>query len=330
MQLCRRDFVASTFAALATAPLLTGRALASGSLESTSLVNGFSAGGTADLMCRWVAPKLVPGFATTAITDNRPGAAGQIAVSYVKGRPADGKSILVTPTSMLTIYPHIYSKLAYDWRQDLTPVSLGSVFQYGLAVGPGVPPEIKTVGDFLAWTRKSDNNANYGSPGAGTTAHFIGTLLGEGAGVKLQHVAYRGGQLAMLDLLGGNVSSVIAPVGTLLQHVSDRKVRVLAVAAAQRSSFAPGVPTFAEQGIAGMEHEEWFGFFLPAKAPQELVQRLNGELRSALKSPDVVRGIGEQGLKATSSSPDELASILNTDMNKWGPIVRKIGFRADS
>jgi hypothetical protein len=91
--------------------------------------------GTADLMCRWVAPKLVPGFARTAITENRPGAACQIAVSYVKGRSADGKTILVTPTSMLTIYPHIYNKLAYDWRQDLTPVSLGCVFQYGLAVG---------------------------------------------------------------------------------------------------------------------------------------------------------------------------------------------------
>jgi tripartite-type tricarboxylate transporter receptor subunit TctC len=310
--------------------MLAGRALASAPLDSTSLVNGFAAGGTADLLCRWVAPKLVPDYAKTAITDNRTGAAGQIAVSYVKGRPADGSAILVTPTSMLTIYPHIYSKLAYDWRQDLTPVSLGCVFEYGLAVGPAVPPEIKSAGDFLVWARKNEKNANYGSPGAGTTAHFIGTLLGETAGVKLQHIAYRGGQPAMLDLLGGTVSSVIAPVGTLLQHVSGGKVKVLAVASAQRSSFAPNVPTFAEQGIAGLDHKEWFGFFLPANAPQQLVQRLNGELRNALKSPDVVSGVGEQGLKAMASSPEELASILRADMNKWAPIVRKVGFRADS
>lgn len=330
MQLTRRNFTA--WVASAALPPLAGglHAQTAIPMESTSLVNGFAAGGTADLMCRWVAPKLVPSFARSAITDNKSGAGGQLAVTYVKGRPADGSSILLTPTSMLTIYPHIYKKLAYDWQQDLTCVSLACVFQYGIAVGPGVPNGVKTLKDFLVWVRANEKSANYGSPGAGTTAHFIGTLLGESAGVRLQHVAYRGGQPAMLDLISGNVSSVIAPLGTLLQHVQGGKVRVLAVASNERSAFAPDVPTFSEQGVPGMAHEEWFGFFLPAKAPQELVAKLNADLRNALKSPEVIKGVAEQGLVARSSSPEELRTILRQDMNKWGPIIRKIGFTADS
>ena len=299
-------------------------------VETTSLVCGFAAGGTADIMCRWVARKLAPGFARTVVTDNRTGAGGQIAVSYVKGRPADGAAVLMTPTSMLTIYPHIYKKLPYDPIADLTPVSLACVFEYGLAVGPAVPSEIRNVQDFLAWARTNPNGANYGSPGAGTTAHFVGTLLGDSASVRLQHLAYRGGQPAMLDLISGNISSVIAPVGTLNLHVPSGKARILAVASSARSSFAPQVPTFKEQGFADLAHDEWFGFFLPARAPKDLVAQLNAELKSALAAQDVIDGVAEQGLKAMSSRPEQLGRLVADDMAKWAPIVRKIGFSADS
>jgi len=318
---------------LAASPLLipTARsAFAFQALESTSLICGFAAGGTADTMCRKVSPRLSPGYAKVAFTDNRTGAGGQIAITYVKGRPADGTSVLMTPTSMLTIYPHIYKRLAYDPAVDITPVSLGCVFNYGFAVGPTVPASVRTAPEFLEWAKAHPEGANYGSPGAGTTAHFIGNLLGQSAGIDMRHAAYRGTQPAMLDLLGGNVSAVFGPVGDISQHLATGKVRILAVSAEKRSRFAPSVPTFAEQGLKDMAHTEWFGFYLPAKAPRELVDRLNAELRSALATQSVIDGLATFGLEAMSSSSDELRSLVAKDTIKWSSIVKNAGFTVES
>jgi len=311
-------------------PAVSRAALPIQSLDITTLVCGFAAGGTADTMCRRVAPKLSPGFAKVATTDNRTGAAGQIAITYVKGRVPDGSGILMSPTSMLTIYPHIYKRLPYEPLVDLTPVSLACVFNYGFVVGPSVPLSVKSVPEFLAWAKANPDDANYGSPGAGTTAHFIGTLLGKSAGIEMRHIAYRGTQPAMLDLLGGNVSAVIGPVGDINQHVPTGKVRILGVSAEKRSRFAPGVPTLAEQGLKNLAHTEWFAFFLPAKAPADLVERLNAELKVALASPEVIEGVGTFGLEAMSSTPAELAALLTRDRAKWGPIVTSVGFTTES
>ena len=299
-------------------------------IETASIITGFAAGGTSDNICRRIALKLAPDFAKTVVVENRTGAGGQIAIGYVKGRPADGTAILQTPTSMLTIYPHIYKKLPYDFATDLTPVSLGCSFDFGFAVGPSVPASVKTVPDFLAWAKANPTGANFGSPAAGSTPHFIGALLGKGAGVELKHAAYRGTQPAMLDLLGGNVSAVSGPVGDITQHLASGKVRILGVSGEKRSRFAPDVPTFGEQGIPDMAHSEWFAFFLPAKASPELVARLNASMRAALASQDVIDGLGTFGLEAMSSSPEELMALLKKDTAKWGPIVKKVGFTAEA
>jgi len=264
-----------------------------------------------------------------AVVENRTGAGGQIAIGYIKGRPADGSAILQTPTSMLTIYPHIYKKLPYDPQADLTPVSLGCAFDFGFAVGPSVPASVKTVPEFLAWAKANPNGANFGSPAAGSTPHFIGALLGKSGGVELKHAAYRGTQPAMLDLLGGNISAVSGPIGDITQHLPSGKVRILGVSGAKRSRFAPDVPTFGEQGIANMAHSEWFAFFLPAKASPELVARLNTAMKHALASKDVIDGLGTFGLEAMSSTPTELADLIKKDTAKWGPIVKEVGFTAE-
>ena len=299
-------------------------------LETANIITGFAAGGTSDNICRRIALKLAPDFAKTVVVENRTGAGGQIASGYVKGRPADGTAILQTPTSMLTIYPHIYKKLPYDFATDLTPVSLGCSFDFGFAVGPSVPATVKTVPDFLAWAKANPAGANFGSPAAGSTPHFIGALLGKGAGVELKHAAYRGTQPAMLDLLGGNVSAVSGPVGDITQHLASGKVRILGVSGEKRSRFAPDVPTFGEQGIPDMAHSEWFAFFLPARAAPELVARLNASMRAALASKDVIDGLGTFGLEAMASSPEELMALLKKDTAKWGPIVKKVGFTAEA
>jgi len=304
-------------------------AQATTNIETATIVTGFAAGGTSDTTCRRLATKLGGDYAKTVVVENRTGAGGQIAVGYVKGKPADGSTILQTPTSILTIYPHIYKKLPYDPMVDITPVSLACIFDFGFAVGPAVPASVKSVPEFLAWAKANPASANYGSPAAGSTPHFIGALLGKKGGVELKHAAYRGTQPAMLDLLGGNISAVSGPIGDITQHLPTGKVRILGVSGAKRSRFAPEVPTFGEQGLKDMAHSEWFAFFLPAKASPELVAKLNTAMKNALAQKDVIDGLGTFGLEAMSSTPAELTELLKKDTAKWAPIVKEVGFTAE-
>jgi tripartite-type tricarboxylate transporter receptor subunit TctC len=298
--------------------------------ESVRIVTGFTPGGTSDTICRRVAEKLRPGYARNAQVENRTGAGGQIAVTAMKSAAADGATILQTPMSMLGIYPHIYRKLPYDPFADVTPVSQGAVFDFGFAVGPQVPAGVKGIADFLAWCKANPAMATFGSPAAGSTPHFIGALIGRTSGVELRHAAYRGTQPAILEMMGGQVAAVCGPVGEFTQHIAGGKCRLLATSGAQRNKFAPTTPTLVEQGLNDFVYNEWFGFYLPAKADPEVVRRLNSALVTALASPDLVAGLETVGLEARSSTPAELARLLQVDHARWGPLVKAIGFTAES
>ena len=328
MSFSRRQIIQSASASALLASI--GSAAWGQTFETARVITGFAAGGTSDTLCRRIATKLSPDYAKTAVVENKTGAGGQIAVQYVKSAAPDGMTILQTPTSILTIYPHIFKKLPYEPLVDLTPVSLACVFDFGFAVGPAVPLNIKTVPEFLIWAKANPAGANFGSPAAGSTPHFIGALLGKSAGVDLKHAAYRGTQPAMLDLLGGNISAVSGPIGDITQHLPTGRVRILGVSGAKRSRFAPDVATFAEQGLKDMTHSEWFAFLLPAKAPLDVVTRLNTAMKTALAQKDVIDGLGAFGLEAQWSSPAELADLLKKDTAKWAPIVKAVGFTADA
>lgn len=329
MSFTRRQILQTTSASALMASLGQNVFAQAMNIETATIVTGFAAGGTSDTTCRRLATRLSPEYAKTVVVENRTGAGGQIAVSYVKSRPADGSTILQTPTSILTIYPHIYKKLPYDPMVDITPVSLACIFDFGFAVGPAVPASVKSVPEFLAWAKANPAGANFGSPAAGSTPHFIGALLGQKGGVELKHAAYRGTQPAMLDLLGSNISAVSGPIGDITQHLLSGKVRILGVSGSKRSRFAPDVPTFGEQGIKDMAHSEWFAFFLPAKASPELVAKLNTAMKNALAQKDVIDGLGTFGLEAMSSTPAELIELLKKDTAKWAPIVKEVGFTAE-
>ncbi|MDR6854670.1 Bug family tripartite tricarboxylate transporter substrate binding protein [Variovorax guangxiensis] len=330
MTITRRHLLQTTGASALLASLGQQAFAQAQPLETARLITGFAAGGTSDTLCRRVASRLQPDYGKAVVVENRTGAGGQIAVTYVKGQPADGATILQTPTSILTIYPHIYKKLPYDPLVDLTPLTIACQFDFGFAVGPAVPASVKSVPEFLAWAKTNPAGANYGSPAAGSTPHFIGALLGKNAGVDLKHAAYRGTQPAMLDLLGGNVAAVSGPIGDITQHLASGKVRILGVSGAKRSRFAPDVPTFEEQGIKNVTHSEWFAFLLPAKASPEVVARANAAMKTALAQKDVIDGLGTFGLEAMSSSPQELTELLKKDTAKWAPIVKQIGFTAEN
>jgi len=310
---------------------LPGRARAQAPIDSVRIVTGFPPGGTSDLICRRVADRLRGSYARASVVDNKPGAGGQLAIEQMKIAPADGSVILQTPASMLMIYPHIYRKLNYNPFEDVTPVSLGCTFAFGLGVGPQVPASVRNVPDFVAWCKANPDKANFGSPAAGSVPHFLlSAMLEKATGVEIKHIPFRGSQAAILDMIGGQIAAVSAPEGEFLQHVKAGKVRLLATSGQQRSRFAPDVPTYVEQGYRDVAAREWFGFFLPGKPSAEVLQRTNAALRTALASLEVVEGLAIMALEAQSSSPGELANMLKADYERWGPIVKSIGFTADS
>ena len=300
------------------------------SIETAKIVVGFAPGGTVDTLARRVASKLTGSYAKAVVVENRAGAGGQIAISALKALAPDGAALLATPMSMLGIYPHTYKKLPYDPVADLTPVSLGVVFDMGFAVGPQVPASVKTVAEFLEWCKANPTNANFGSPAPGSVPHFVGELIGRAGKVELRHIGFRGSQPAILDLIGGQIAAVSAPVGEFLPHLPGGKVRLLTTTGAVRNKFAPNVPTLVEQGFNDLVFGEWFGFYLPGKASAEVLQKANAAVRAALASPDVIEGLASMGLEAKSSSPAELAARLKSDSDKWKPIVKAIGFTAES
>ncbi len=299
-------------------------------LEQARILCGFPAGSTIDVVARRVADKLAAaGYAKSVLVDNRTGAGGQLAVSATKGQSADGSVILITPMSILGIYPHTYKKLPYDAATDLTPVSNGTSFDYGFAVGPAVPDSVKTIPEFMAWAKANPTKASVGSPAPGSTLHFSALMLGRSSGVELTHIGFRGSQAGIQDLLGGQLPAMSSPLGEFLRHAPGGKLRILGTSGAKRSRFTPNVPTYAEQGYKDMTYSEWYGFFLPAKASGETVNRLNAALRDALKAPDVVEALYGFGLEPNASSPTELGATLKADTDRWAPIVKSIGFTAD-
>ena len=324
----RRHFVLSAAAGIAA--LAQPLARAQGLPERATILAGFAPGGTVDVTARRVADKLRDTLAKVVVVENRAGAGGQIALSALKTAPADGLTLLVTPMSMLGIYPHTYKKLPYDPVADFQPVSQAVRFDFGFAVGPMVPAGVKTLTDFVAWCKANPRDANFGSPAAGSVPHFTAELFGRAAGIDLKHVPYRGTQPAITDLIGGTVAAVSGPVGEFLQHLPGGKVRLLATSGAARSKFAPAVPTYAEQGFKDIVFDEWFGIFMPAKVPADALNRAASALRGALAAPDLVDALASMGLEARPSTPAELAALLKKDSERWAPLIKSIGFTADS
>ena len=330
MSISRRD-VLQMAAVSSLLNVASQQAWAQAQIETLKIITGFPPGGTSDAICRRVSEKIAPSsYAKAAFVENKTGAGGQIAIQFVRNAPADGATVLQTPMSMLGIYPHIYKKLPYDPVGDLAPVSLGAVFDFGFAVGPMVPESVKNIPDFLNWCKANPMLANFGSPAAGSTPHFIGALLGKHANIDLKHVAFRGTQPAILDMIGGQIAAVSGPIGEFTQHVQAGKCRLLAASGAKRSQFAPNTPTLVEQGLKGFVYDEWFGFYVPAKTPTDVSARLNAAMRTAVAAPETVNGLALMGLVAQSSTPAELATRLKSDTDLWAPLIKSIGFTADA
>ena len=327
----RREFHKAALSVAALGALRPFDALAQ-AIDQVKIFYGFPAGSAGDGVARRVGEKLAGSAYTknTGIVENKPGAGGRIALDSLKSAPADGSTLALSPWSALAIYPHIYSKLSYDPIKDFVPVSIAAVMHHGLAVGPLVPASVKTVKDFLVWAKANPKDASYGSPAAGSTPHFIGALLGINNGVELKHVPYRGSVPGVTDVVGGQLASMVTPSGDFLQYHRAGRLRLLATSGKERSPFSPEVATFAEQGFAELTTEEWFGFYAPAKTPASVVASANAAINAALKEKSVIDSLAITGLIARGSTIEEMAASQKTESDRWGPLVKKIGFTAES
>lgn len=301
-------------------------------LDQVRIFYGFPAGSAGDSVARRIGEKMAGSAYTkaAAIVENRPGAGGRIALEALKAAPADGSALALSPFSCTAIYPHIFTKLSYDPARDFVPVSIAAIIHHGLAVGPMVPAGITNVKDFLAWAKTNPKDANFGSPGAGSTPHFIGALLGLSSGVDLKHVPYRGSVPGVTDVVGGQIAAMVTPSGDFLANHKAGKLRLIATSGRQRSPFSPEVATFAEQGFAELTTEEWFGFYAPARTPANLVAAANAAINAALKDKLVIDSLGNVGLIAQGSTPEAMGKSERDESARWQPLVKRIGFTADS
>lgn len=300
-------------------------------LDQVKIYYGFPAGSAGDSVARRVAEKLggTPYSKNPGYVENKPGAGGRIAVESLKTAPADGSVLTLAPVSALSVYPYIYPKLAYK-QTDVAPVSIGAIMFHGLAIGPAVPAEVKTLKDFLAWAKANPDQASYGSPGAGSMPHLLGALLGLRAGVDLKHVPYRGTVPSITDLVGGQIAAAMNPSGDYLQYMKAGRVRVVATSGKARSPYLPDVPTFTELGYPDVTVEEWFGFYAPAKTPAATVASASTAINTALKDKAVVDSLAVVGLVAHGSTPQAMAADQKAEFERWGPLVKQIGFTAES
>jgi tripartite-type tricarboxylate transporter receptor subunit TctC len=300
--------------------------------EQPKILYGFPAGSAGDIVARRVAERM-GGSAyarNPAIVENRPGAGGRIALDGLKAAPADGSVLCMTPFSTTAIYPHVYKKLSYDPVADFTPVSISSVMHHGLAVGPVVPASVTNVREFIVWAKANPTLANFGSPAAGSTPHFIGALLALSQNFEFKHVPYRGSIPGITDVVGGQIAAMITPAGDFLANHKAGKLRLLATSGRARLPFAADVATFAEQGFGELTVEEWFGFYAPAKTPAAVVAAANAAITQALKDKAIVDSLAILGLVAQGSTPEEMGRSQRVEFERWGPLVKRIGFTADS
>lgn len=323
----RRQF--GVTAGAAAASVYSAHVLAQ-TLETARIIVGFAPGGTTDTIARRLAESIRERYARTVTVENRPGAGGQIAVNTVKNANPDGQTILITPMSMMVVYPHIYRTLQYDPVADFAPVSMAATFDHAFAVGPAVHPSVQTVPEFLIWAKSNPSQQNFGSPAAGSVPHFLGELLGRSASMNLKHVPFPGTQPAVLSMLGGHIPAVSGPVGEFLQQTAAGRIRIIGTSGARRNRFAPNVPTYAEQGIQGVTTSEWFAAYMPVRTPADVVQRANAAIQAALGTQPVVDGFAAMGLEVSPTTGAVLAQRQKADTDRWAPIIRQIGFTADS
>ena len=285
-------------------------------------------GGPLDIMARAIGQKLTGAMGQPVVIDNKPGAGGNIGADIAAKSAADGYTILMGAVATHAINPTLYPKIPYDPVKDFTPVALVAIVPNVLVVNPALL--VISVKELIDLARARPGYLNFASGSTGSTGHLAGELFNALAGVHMVHIPYKGGAPAMADLLAGQVQLMFDNLANSLPQVRGGKLRALAVTTAQRSAFAPELPTLAEAGVAGFDLTTWFGIFLPGNAPRDIVSRLYGEIVRALNAPDMRERLGNMGAAAPAgNTPENFALFIGQEFDKYARLIKATGAKVE-
>ena len=291
------------------------------------LISPYASGGGSDTLARILGQKLYEAWGQPVVVENRPGAAGTLGAETVARATADGYTLLVTPSAVLTINPHLYAKLRYDTFKDFIPVTMASNSPYLLVVHPKIPAS--SVKELIAYAKMNPGKMNYSSSGNGSSTHLAGVLFNNMAGVEIVHIPYKGAAPAIVDLLAGNIQMRFSSVVPVLPHVRSGRLRGIAISSPKRYGPLPDMPTIAESGLPGYAVESFYAVVAPAHTPRAIVSKINAEVVRNLRSPEVAAHMAADGAEVIGSSPEELAKALRDDYARWAQPVKDSGARAD-
>jgi tripartite-type tricarboxylate transporter receptor subunit TctC len=285
----------------------------------------FPPGGGNDIMARVVGQKLTESFGVQVVIDNRAGAGGNIGAETAAHAVPDGYTLFLGGVGSHGINPAIQAKLPYDPVRDFAPVSLIASAPLLAVVHPSVPA--KSIGDLIKLARARPGQLNFASSGVGTIGHLSAELLNAMAGIRIEHVPYKGTGPALTDLLGGQVQLMFNSAVSMLPQVRTGKLRALAVTSAKRLAALPEMPTVAESGVPGYEAASWYGVFVPAGTARPTIEKLSGEVVRITRAPDVRERLLADGAEPAGMSPAEFAAFIQRELARWAKVVREAGIK---
>jgi len=292
------------------------------------MVIPFPAGGATDIIGRTIAQKLGTALGQQVVVDNKPGAGGTIGADMVAKAPADGYTIVMATSSTHSIGPALNPKLPYDAFKDFAPVAHVANAPSVLVVGSSFPAA--TAKDLVALMKANPGKYNFGSSGIGTYPHLAAEMFKwRAGGLFVVHIPYRGTGLVVTDLIAGQIAFLMDSIVSAQTHIAAGRVRPLAVSGAKRSSSLPNVPTFAEQGVTGMDFSNWFGVLAPAGTPPDIVARLNRELTAIVKEPEVVTTLARSGAEVVSGTPAQFGQVIRAEHDAWKAVIQRAGIKSE-
>ena len=317
-----RAFLA--LAAAAAAPGALGQAYPA---KPVRVVIAFAPGGGADIVGRLISQQLTERLGQTFVVENRVGAGGMIGTELVARAPADGYTLLFGQQGPNAINPSLYAKVPYDAVKDFAPITQATVYPYVIAMHPSIP--LNSFREMVEAARAKPGSLSYGTAGLGSSAQLAGELLQRQAGIRLNHIPYKGAGPALADAVAGQVSMVFGDAASTAAQVRAQKLRGLAVTGGTRLPLLPDVPTVAEAGLPGYEATAWHGWLAPAGTPAPIVNRLQSEVAAILKLPELRERLARDGIEAVGSTPEQFAAHIRHEIDKWGKVVRDAGIKLE-
>ena len=307
------------------AVLLAGLALAAAAhaqqypSKPIRMINPWTPAGPAELLARWIGDKVAESLGQPVIIESRPGANGTIGAGFVAKSPPDGYTLLFSHVGPIAISPAMGVKMPYDSLKDLDPITQVVSGPTLLVVRNDLP--IRNVKELIDWSRANPDKASYGSVGPGSTTHLAGEMITMSTGVPLLHVPYKGSAPVVTDLLGNTLAFAFINVAGVLPQVQSGRLRAIAVSTAQRSSLLPELPTVAET-IPGFEVNSWYGIMAPHGTPRPIIDLWHREVAKALKSPDVIEKLKQNGLDPRGTTPAEHTAHIRDELDRWAKVVK--------